>query len=302
MRLNLLHLLFSLTLDGMIVDPFDLFDLSRRFPRAFRQVTCGRVAPCGDCHETAGCPWFPLFGQQLSTDPESIKRHQKPPLPFVFALPLLEAGEHAGSDLEIELILVGSAVNHAADFIRAMARYLAGDGAGSNLSLTLDGIATMGLFGERYSISLHKQSEPCGDLRILPAEDIAAKTVRDRANVMLTFLSPLRQFRDGRLLRSFDCSAFLRNLIRRISSLIATYGDGEQDADFRRLAELSRDVVVKRNDLVFTPGSGPNRSGVRGSVCLSGELGAFLPYLFLGEYLHAGKGASWGFGGYKIGD
>ena len=302
MNLNLVHLVFALTLDGTVASPFALFDLPRRFPRAFREVTCGRATPCGDCHEAAGCPWFPLFGQHLSTDPEAVKRHQKPPLPFVFAVPLLASGESAAEDVEIGLTLVGSAVNHAGDFIRAMERYCAGEMTGANLVITLDGVSAQGLFGERSAVRMSRRGELSGDLRILAAEDIAGKSVSDKENVALNFLTPLRQLREGRLLRNLDCSAFLRMLIRRVSSLVAAYGGGELDADFRWLSELSREIEVMDNALIFAPGTGPNTAGVQGSVCLAGELAPFLPYLYLGEYLHAGKGASWGFGRFELRD
>lgn len=299
MDLNLVHLIFSLTLDGTIAKPYLLADLSRRFSGAFREVTCGRVSPCVICPDATGCPWFPLFGQQLSTDPVAVKRHQKPPLPFVFAVAPSPPDGAGADNLEIELILVGSAVNHAGSFIRAMERYCAGEREGG---WTLDGVFSQGLFGERSTVWVTKRGDLSGDLRILSADDIAGKSECVRENVTLTFLTPLRQFREGRLLRTFDCSVFLRGLMRRISSLLSAYGSGEVEADFRRLAERSREIEVTRSVLHVVSGTDPITAGVVGSVCLSGDLAGFMPYLLLGEYLHAGKGASWGFGRFRIGD
>ena len=42
-------------------------------------------------------------------------------------------------------------------------------------------------------------------------------------------------------------------------------------------------------------------AGLMGKGSFEGDLDPFLPYLFIGEYLHAGKGASWGFGRYRLG-
>jgi CRISPR/Cas system endoribonuclease Cas6 (RAMP superfamily) len=41
-------------------------------------------------------------------------------------------------------------------------------------------------------------------------------------------------------------------------------------------------------------------SGFVGEVTFEGELGMFLPYLKLGEYLHVGKNAVFGNGWYEI--
>ncbi len=300
MDLNLLHLVFSLTIDGMVTDSFYLFDLSRRFPRAFREVTCGRTAPCDDCSETTGCRWFPLFGRQLSTNPEAVRRHQKPPLPFVFAPPLLAPGPRAAADLEIRLTLVGSAINHAGDFIRGVKRCYDDVGGGSKLLITLDGVSSRGVHDESSWVKTTKRGELTGEFRILAADDISGKPAGDNKELPLIFLTPFRQLREGRLLRTPDASAFLRGLIRRVSSLAAAYGEREPDGDFRLLAELSRDIKLTRNALFFVPATGSSRGGVQGSVSLSGNLTPFLPYLFLGEYLHAGKGASWGYGQYQL--
>ncbi len=300
MHLNLLQLIFSLTVDGRVAGEYDLFDLSRRFPSAFRQVTCGRPLPCGVCPATVDCPWFPLFAQQLSTDPEAVKRHQKPPLPFVFGIPLLLPGEKRGDDQELRLTLVGSAIYHAADFIRGVERYCAGDDARSELLLTLDSVSSRGLFDERSPVRMTKGRELSGELQLLTAEDIAGKSMSDDGQVALTFLTPFQQFREGRLLRTLDVSSFLRGVIRRVSSLAAAYGDAELEADFRWLAELSHGIEAAHNGILFTEYAGANRGGMQGRSTLTGNLAPFLPYLFLGEYLHAGKGASWGFGRYEL--
>jgi CRISPR-associated endoribonuclease Cas6 len=302
MRLNFIQLAFSLTLEGSVHTPCDLFDLSRQFPGSFRKVTCGRDVSCGTCLKAAGCRWFPLFGQQLSTDPEAVKRHQKPPLPFVFGIPLLVPEENAVRELELQLILVGSAVMHAADFIRGVERYCACVEPGTDRLLTLDSVSSRGMFGERSPMMMTKRGDLSGDLRILAAEDLAGKTLGDKEQLTLTFLTPLRQFRDGRLVRTLDVSAFLRGVIRRISSLVAAYGDAELEADFKWLAEQSRAVEIVQTELVVTECAGSHRGGLQGRVTLAGNLAPFLPYLLLGEYLHAGKGASWGFGRYIISD
>ena len=296
MDLNILHLIFSLTIDGTGTGLCNPIELSRRFPDAFREVTCGRATPCADCTKPSGCVWFSVFSQQLSTNPEAVRRHQKPSLPFVFGTPFLLPAEKFSSP-ELSLTLVGSAVNHAGDFIRGIERFIAVDGGGEN---NLDEIYTEGVYGERSFLTMTKRGEVKGDLRILAADEITGKSVGDNDTLSLAFITPYRQFQEGRLLRNFDCSVFLRGIIRRVSSLVAAYGDGKFDDDFKALADLSKGIALQQNQLVFTPGNVPGRGGIVGSVRLYGNLAPFLPYLLLGEYLHAGKGASWGYGRYQL--
>lgn len=300
MNLNLAHLIFSLTLDGTVATPFALFDLSRRFPAAFREGTCGNASPCNNCPDSTGCPWFPLFGQALSPDPQVVKRHQKPPLPFVFSIPLLQTGSAECTDLEIGLTLLGSAINHASEFIKALELSCSRGPAGSGFSVTLDGVFSEGLFRERAAIRVSKQGTMVGDLRIIAANDLAMRTGPSQDRVSLSFLTPMRLFREGKLLRNFDGPLFLRGLIRRVSSLVATYGEEEMDVDFRWLAEHARNVQFLPFSLEYSSDHGPALAGIHGSVTVGSGCEPFLPLLGVGEYVHAGKGASWGFGRFEV--
>ena len=182
MDLNLVHLIFSLTIDGTVTDRFALFRLRRFFPVELRRATCGRTIPCGECQDAAGCPWFPLFGQPLSSDPATVKRHQKPPLPFVFDIPLLTPGRADAVDVEIGLTLVGSAVPCADRFIVAVTRMLEGEFGGSDLAVSLDSVAS-GTLSWRPGAGEAVEGGGClGNLRILSAQDVAGRNDGERGD------------------------------------------------------------------------------------------------------------------------
>jgi len=300
MDLNLVHLIFSLTIDGSVTDRFALFHLRRFFPVEMRRATCGRTTPCGECRDAVDCPWFPLFGQPLSSDPATVKRHQKPPLPFVFDIPLLTPGCADAVDVEIGLTLVGSAVLCADRFIVAVARMLGGEFGGSDLAVSLDSVASGVLTGDRTPVKFSKGGA-LGNLMILSAQDVAGGTTGSEGIAHFLLLTPLRLLHEGKLQRRLYGSVFLRGLIRRVSSLAATYGGTEMDDDFRWLAEQSRGVRLADTEFFYDGGGGQSTAGVMGEGSIEGDLDPFLPYLLLGEYLHAGKGASWGFGRYRLG-
>jgi hypothetical protein len=300
MELNLVHLIFSLTLDGYTEDRFALFSLRRGFPAALKRVTCGRLIHCEACRDTADCGWFPLFGQPLSTDPDAVKRHQKPPLPFVFSLPLLSDGPLHCSDVEVGLTLVGNAVAHAGSFVVAM-RDVCGAGFGDGcFTISLDDVLSQGAFGERVGVEFAKRGGMPLNLKVFSVSDVTGQAVALTDGLSLSLVTPLRLFHEGRLLRGFDSSLFLRGLVRRVSSLAAAYGNGELTDDFRWLALRSREVRVTDSRIRYDISGGMINAGIVGEGVLTGDLEPFLPYLRLGEYLHAGKGASWGFGRLEI--
>jgi hypothetical protein len=251
--------------------------------------------------DAAACPWFPLFGQPLSSDPATVKRHQKPPLPFVFDIPLLAPGRADASDAEIGLTLVGNAVPCADRFIVAVTRMLEGVSGGSGPAVSLDCVASGTLSGDRAPVKPSKGGDVLGNLRVLSAQDVGGGTTGSGGSVNLQLLTPLRLFHEGKLQRRLDGSVFLRGLIRRVSSLAAMYGETEMEDDFRWLAEQSRAVRLRDTGFQYDDGGAQSFAGVMGKGSFEGDLDPFLPYLYIGEYLHAGKGASWGFGRYRLG-
>ncbi|NWF92135.1 MAG: CRISPR system precrRNA processing endoribonuclease RAMP protein Cas6 [Syntrophaceae bacterium] len=113
---------------------------------------------------------------------------------------------------------------------------------------------------------------------------------------------------DGRLSPKLEFHIFFRNLLRRISLLSYFHCGQELDLDFKGLIEKSKEVRVHKENLSwFDWDRYSNRQetkmkmgGFMGSIVFEGELSPFVPYLILGEYIHVGKGTSFGLGKYKI--
>ena len=78
--------------------------------------------------------------------------------------------------------------------------------------------------------------------------------------------------------------------------------------DFKSLIEKSYEVKVKKSNLRwFDWERYSNRQetkmmmgGFKGPITFEGEFELFLPFLLLGEYIHVGKGTSFGLGKYQI--
>lgn len=95
-----------------------------------------------------------------------------------------------------------------------------------------------------------------------------------------------------------------KRLRDRINALCTFFGEGPLDCDFRGLGERSEKIraVSVRTDWVerFRTSSRTHQrhelSGFVGEATYEGELGEFLPWLALGEFLHLGKHTAWGDG------
>ncbi len=124
----------------------------------------------------------------------------------------------------------------------------------------------------------------------------------------LLFLTPTRLKYGERLTPQLEFHILVRNLLRRVSLLSYFHWEEELDFDFKGLIEDSKNVRVLRSDLKWYDWERySNRQEVRmkmggfiGPVVFEGDFSPFIPFLFLGEYVHVGKGTSFGLGKYKI--
>ncbi|MBK7847400.1 MAG: CRISPR system precrRNA processing endoribonuclease RAMP protein Cas6 [Zoogloea sp.] len=58
---------------------------------------------------------------------------------------------------------------------------------------------------------------------------------------------------------------------------------------------------MARLEPLLQPSAAENRpGGVIGSWRLTGEIAPFIPFLYLGQWLHVGKEATFGLGGYRL--
>lgn len=111
-----------------------------------------------------------------------------------------------------------------------------------------------------------------------------------------------------KLTPALEFHILIRNLLRHISLLSYFHCEKELDLDYKGLIEKSQEIKIKKSDLRWYDWERySNRQETRmmmggfiGSITLEGNFEPFLPFLLLGEYLHVGKGTSFGLGKYEI--
>lgn len=288
MNLTLVTLALEISLTAPVRGPAAPFAVRTCFPAAFEQAAVRLGEPS----------WFAAdFGQRLSPDPEAVRRYQKPPLPFVFDLPMLQPG-HLGA-ATIGLTLVGSAVNHLPAFVDALRLLFADKSLLSRFPARLETIAALDAAGSRTVLWLAGREPHLSSVPLIAASQLTDREPASPGCLDLEILTPLRLMQDGRACRGPGFSMLARALMRRVTTLAYYYGGEELAAEFRWLAERSASVETVRSDLQWREWGG-GVQGVVGRIAFAGDVADYLPFFLLGERLHAGKGASYGMGSYLI--
>lgn len=126
--------------------------------------------------------------------------------------------------------------------------------------------------------------------------------------IAISILTPLRLRFDGHITDKIEFHILIRNLLRRISSLSYFHCNERLDIDFKGFIEKAGAVKLIKSDIHWfdwkrysTRQKGwMSLGGVTGVVSYEGDLTEFMPLLKLGEYVHVGKGTSFGLGKYEI--
>lgn len=286
-----LHIVVSLIRPGR--DPLLFFRLRSLYQAALIKTCPGHGSPA--CPDQFTCPFHTAFAQELSSDPELMRRHQKPPHPFAWQVPQLDRGR-TGDELVLGLTLVGRAAGQIAAHVEALKDLFSAD---QLPEVTLVAIAVEGVGGELVPWSLTGQStEP--ELPTRSWDDLLLHGDPPSSGQVIHLESPLRLLTGGKVLAGFDASQFLRQVVRRCSALASCYGTSVLKTDFRALADASHGVAVVASELRLVNKGGAFQ-GICGRVELGGDLVDFWPWLQLGQLLNVGKGAAFGLGRFRLG-
>jgi hypothetical protein len=287
--LHYVKLYFTFSLSSDVPDPYLLFSCRDDFDTAFRGALSCRRVDCRGCLTSASCRYPANFAQLIAKDPEAVKRHQKPPLPFVFQFPVLPPAPNRGRTLECALTLLGSAVQDACIYIDAVA-------------LLLKGLPAATLRVEAQCPGGGRAAVAAGEnpaLPLLSELDPAQPGPLSPDTLSICFLTPLKLVHEGRLLKNFGFSHLARSLMRRVSSLAYYYEGAEPELDYRWLSQCSGSIDTVSSDCRFVSWGG-HPSGIVGTTRFQGDLQPFHLFLQLGLATHLGKGASFGYGAYRI--
>lgn len=276
-----------------------LYDALRNLEPQFKAVSCpDPQKPCTSCSRHTECPYRMFFTQQLSSDPDVVRLHQKPSLPFSLYISGIDGNT---SHCTVGMVVIGSAVNYIGLFYSALLRMVE-----SAVGTVLPAVpCVLRSYSLDYQCVRHDITDAAclpDNVILLSGLHILQSTVHSDS-VRLTLKSPLRLLCNGSIAHRFDFAAFFRSQLRRCSSLCAYYGSGELGLDFARLSGAAQNVAVFNDKILYTQplwSKRLNRAGLTGIVDCAGLVEPMFSLLLLGSYFNAGKGAAVGSGFYQL--
>ena len=276
------------------------------FGHALKQVACAlKRQDCPECILREQCIYARVFEVSIANGAKEGRHNSAIPNPFVIEPPPETKTNYQKADLiECGLILFGEFNRMLPYFVYAF-KLMGEIGVGRRIN------------GSRGRFTL--QEVRCGGEAIFSNSDSKLKAVdvtEDLRNSMpvgqsravgcvrVHLETPLRFKYEGRLSDGLPFHVLVRNMLRRASSLLSAFGEGEPDLDYKGMVKRAYEVDVQKSDLRWTDWErysnrqdrAMNLGGITGSVSYKGNLSEFMALLGFSEKVHIGKQTSFGLG------
>jgi hypothetical protein len=279
--------------------------LRGQFGAALRRTACMTGAKtCTGCPLLATCP-YPAIFETPAPPSHHLQKFSQVPNPYVIEPPPLGTRSiAAGEVLSFGMVLVGRALDQLPLVAYALQRALRQGLGSERASGELEDIAW-----EREDESISVWDAAAG--RVGAHEPVLELPPFDECRTArLEIGTPLRLQDNGRPLAADEISPrkLITSLIRRAALLFEFHAGrpglgaqagalaqhAERLADERALEWHDWSRYSSRQKQTMTLG------GVLGAWTLHGDLAPLLPWLWLGQWLHTGKNATMGMGGYRL--
>ncbi|MDP2752375.1 MAG: CRISPR system precrRNA processing endoribonuclease RAMP protein Cas6 [Rhodocyclaceae bacterium] len=274
------------------------------FGGALRATACiTKQKTCESCPLLRSCPYAVIFETPPPADGHALQKFTQVPHPYVIEPPDWGEKMYApGEPLAFHLVLAGRALDQLPLVLWAFAKAFKrgvgkGDGTARLSSVTHIGeIETVVLENMESTLAEHPHT-------VLPEPIFSNDTLT------LTINTPLRLQKNGHPIDANTLTArdLLMALVRRIALIHEFHGAGALPLNFTELAQQA-EAIASEKELRWRDwtrySSRQNQKmalgGVVGKWTLTGDLAPFMPFLHLGQWLHAGKEATFGMGAYRL--
>lgn len=272
------------------------------FGHALKRTVCvNRGARCETCLFYRSCAYPYLFNTPSPKDSAKMTRYATVPVPYLLTID----ADRPESGAVVGLTLIGRALRHLPYVVHAM--NLAGQqGIGPvRQELTLSQVMQLDFESSNW-IEIYRPNQA------LQVQSAAPPRIPEiPAQIEIHLPIPLRLKHDDHLVtpESFCFRDLFSALLRRISMLSYFHGEMPLETDFAGVTAAAAQVPIIARELRWkdwTRYSSRQKSamqmgGIVGRFQLDGKgLDAFWPYLWLGQWLGAGKGVTMGLGHYTI--
>lgn len=274
------------------------------FGRALRRLSCiTHESDCKHCPLYRSCVYTNLF-ETPAPEEHSLQKFSQVPNPFIIEAPICQVRFYQPGDcLTFSVVLIGHAIRQLPLVIFALKKGFEYNIAhGTAMLQKVDHINTKGkaiciYHAEDRSIVEHETFITCPSFSHV-----------DEIN--LRFETHLRLQKNGVVLgaKEINPHAFLNALVRRIALLSEFHMKKPLSLDFSKLSALAETVQWEK-DFQWRDWQRYSSRQKR-TMHLGGLLGQcrfkklpseFLPFLYLGQWFHMGKNATFGLGKFQIG-
>jgi hypothetical protein len=283
----------------------DLPLLGNDYAEVCKKMACLRPGcVCANCSKQEVCGWYIVFGQKLSTDAAALKRHQKPPLPFVFSFPIAEPFSEGQDEIECGLVVIGHSIPYLGMLLEGFSKLLSDrffpESAEIISVACRDYQGSIQPSSGNYRLTTRSRNLVPENLVIISTEGLLESHTWTNSDLHIRLLSPLRLIDHGSFITRFEFSRFARSTMRRVSSMAYYYGESEFDCDFKEISRQIDKVICSDSYFCYSSGLHKKTSGVTGYGSFLGDFSQLMPFIIIGSYIHIGKGSSFGMGAYEV--
>ncbi len=276
------------------------------FGTSFRSLVCvDRKAECDRCMVRPTCPYGFIFAPQVPPDAERLRLNRDIPRPFVIKPPLDSKEVYpAGDPLAFDMVLVGRAREFLPYFL---------------VSFRELGERGIGVSRGRFEIASVDALDARGQTeKVMEAGDPMVRVsgcrigfddtpLLNARRIEVRFLTPMLIKHEGKWVKP-TFGPLMRRIRDRVQALSCFYCGEAMDMDFRAYGDSADTVASMDEDFHWVEESRYSKhrdlkhdlKGYVGSVTFEGELGTFLPLLWMGQHVHVGKAAAFGQGWYRL--
>lgn len=290
--------------DGLRLPDYAGSLLRGQFGAALRRSACmTREKSCPACPLYRTCP-YPAIFETPPPETHALQKFSQVPNPYVIEPATAARTLHEGDELAFGMVLVGDALRQLPLITHAWQCAFA------------HGIGQVRARGDLVDIQCLPPDQAPRSIwdhnaaRLASHQaSIAIPPFPATDRVTLHFTTPLRLQHQGRALREEELTArtLVAQLVRRISLLLELHAGitpaGVEAALVRSAESLTDRRALRYRDWTRYSSRQQqemNLGGHVGSWTLFGDLTPLMPWLWLGQWLHAGKNATFGLGAYTL--
>jgi len=284
---------------------------------ALKKVACVfRDRECEGCQLEENCVYRKIFETPKPADDSYFRGMVKIPHPFVLEPPQEEKQAYEPDDnITFHLILIGHAMKHWPFFVYAFSE-LGQSGIGKHIEskrgrCKLNTVESLPSLNAKKGEILytHDSQEISGGYMPVGLTEVLRGRPEQLNEITLEFLTPTRIQEYGDLQQKLTFATLLKRLLQRISMLSYFHCGKRLDIDYRTLIEQAeREIEVASESLEWFALRRYSRrqeqsvslGGFLGNITFEGNLQDYLPFIYLGEYLHVGKNTAFGLGKYRV--